>query len=112
MVVERDPVIGLKDAAQRDPRKLLDQAPELIAPRSDPAAEESLALAGWQVDAREWVAGENVSRIERDERFAVVPCTDQRDEPFATAEQAQDVEWREREVEPPTCRLSPRWSRL
>src|SRR3546814_18322622 len=52
MVVEPDAVIGLWNAPRRCFGQLLDQAAELVAPRPDPAAAESVAPGGSQAAAR------------------------------------------------------------
>ncbi len=87
----------------RSGRQLLDEPAELIAPRADPPAAESpdVGRQRVEVDAGERVTVEHRDGIECDQRLAVVPGAEQRDEPLAAPEQAEDIERIEVEVE--TC---------
>jgi hypothetical protein len=77
-----------------------DDVPELVAPRADPATAEHPALRDvGQVDVVERMAVEDAHGVEGDERLAVVPIADQRDEPVASAEATQDLDRLEPDVE-------------
>jgi len=86
-IVERHTGVRLWDGTVGRRRKPLDDVPELVAPRADPATAEHPGLRdGRQVDVVERVAVEDAHGVEGDERLAVVPVADQRDEAVATAE--------------------------
>ena len=99
-VVERDPGVRLRHRPVRRRRQVLDEVAELVAPRADPSPAEHAALRdGREVDVVERVSVEDPDGVEGDQRLAVVPVADERDDALATAEAAQDLDRFEPDVE-------------